>query len=551
MLGERRSDIQSSLDFSRSQESSQDGSRGGIISRIRHGKQRLWTILYATFVASLGSLLFGFSLGYSSPVLLQLGDPLFVASISHAPFNSSDKYTDLFGGLLPVGAAIGGITIGSVADFVGRRQAMMLSGIPYFIGWALIAVSRVTSGPAFYGLTLTGRFITGYACGCASLLVPMYISESAPAFLRGTLGAWPQMSVVLGIGIVYGLGAIPAHMDAYDYFSYEYIAAIACVLVLVYEILLFTIKDSPTWLIRKQYRNAARNSLRWLLGPLVNLDHEVEKIERSQSRHKRISFLQALKLFRKRTVWKPLVLTCFIMFFQQFSGINAVIFYSGTIFTSGKVPKPALVATGTVGGIQIIATFICVLLTDLVGRKILLSVGAAGMALSSIAMGVYFFEIRDCSSSPNLNATTQVLSSLYSSPTQSVVCSEGFSALAIVSMIIYIATFSIGWGAIPWLLSSEMFPMVVRGQCMGIATFLNWMFASIISFGYQEYADDHVVHPYGAFWTFAGICILAFIFVLIFLPETKGKTLDEIEAGFAGRHVDDLVLQEGGVNVVL
>jgi hypothetical protein len=97
LLGERRSDIQSSLDFSRSQESSQDGSRGGIISRIRHGKQRLWTILYATFVASLGSLLFGFSLGYSSPVLLQLGDPLFVASISHAPFNSSDKYTDLFG----------------------------------------------------------------------------------------------------------------------------------------------------------------------------------------------------------------------------------------------------------------------------------------------------------------------------------------------------------------------------------------------------------------------------------------------------------------------
>ena len=364
----------------------------------------------------------------------------------------------------------------------------------------------------------------------------MYISESSPAFLRGALGAWPQLSITVGIGLVYALGAIPAQMDDYKKFSYEYIAVVAFALVLLYEVFLFTIKDSPYWLIQKKYNNAARNALRWFRGPSADVDHEIEKISRALSKDRKVSFLEALKLFRKRTVWKPLILTCFIMFFQQFCGINAVIFYAATIFKVGKVDSPVLVSAGTVGGTQIVATLVCVLLTDLVGRRILLLVGAAGMALSSVAMGVFFYEIRDpvCTNTPNVT-----------------VCQPPFSALAIVSMVVYITAFSIGWGAIPWLLSSEMFPLIVKGKCMGIATFLNWSLAAVISFGYQWYASDSVVHPYGAFWTFAGICILAFIFVLIFLPETRGKTLEEIEAHFAGKHYSDLVLQEEGVNVIM
>ena len=390
----------------------------------------------------------------------------------------------------------------------------------------------------------------------------MYISEISPPGLRGLLGTLPQFAVVIGIGLVYGLGAVaiksaPKPNDYYPHLSYEYLAALVCVIVLLYEMLLFTIKESPSWLIQKKFNNAANNSLKWLRGPNVPIEKEADKLSKNIFRNRAVGSLQILKLLRKRTVWKPLILTGFIMFFQQFSGINAFIFYSGPIFKMADVAEPNLVATGAVGVIQIAATFVCVLLTDLVGRRWLLMVGSAGMAVSTVTMGVYFFLVEYfCvfNATRIVNATTNATSIggwllQSSSAPNSVICGSAFSALAITSVAVYIIAFSLGWGAIPWLLSAEMFPMMVRGKCMSVATFVNWVFATIITAAYSNYADT--VHPYGAFWTFSIILVISFFFVIFFLPETKGKSLQEIEAKFAGSHVEDLVLEDDGVNVVI
>lgn len=378
----------------------------------------------------------------------------------------------------------------------------------------------------------------------------MYISEISPPGLRGLLGTLPQFAVVIGIGLAYGLGAVainssPKQNDYYPHLSYEYLAAVVCVIVLLYEALLFTVKESPSWLIRKKFNNAAKNSLKWLRGPNVPIEKEADKLSKNIFQNKAVGSLQILKLLRKRTVWKPLILTGFIMFFQQFSGINALIFYSGPIFKMADVENPNLVATGAVGIIQIAATFVCVLLTDLVGRRWLLMVGSAGMVVSTVTMGVYFYLVENFCETTNTTSLHQEASNA-SIP---VICTSGFSALAITSVAVYIIAFSLGWGAIPWLLSAEMFPMMVRGKCMSVATFINWVFATIITAAYQKYADT--VHSYGAFWTFSIILVISFFFVIFFLPETKGKTLQEIEAKFAGSHVEDLVLEDDGVNVVI
>ena len=382
----------------------------------------------------------------------------------------------------------------------------------------------------------------------------MYISEISPPGLRGLLGTLFQFAVVVGIGLVYGLGAIPVTNDFYSSLSYEYLAAVVCVIVVVYEVLLFTVKESPSWLIRKKYEDAASNSLRWFRGPKVKIDKEVETLTKSIHRQD-VSTVHIFKLFRKRTVWKPLILTGLVMFFQQFSGVNAIIFYSGSIFQSANVKKPALVATGAVGGIQIAATLVCVLLTDLVGRRWLLMIGSAGMVVSTATMGVYFFLVENfCRQGSTVvatnlsNATLGVSLLPASNATISIVCGTSFSALAITSVAVYMIVFSLGWGAIPWLLSAEMFPMLVRGKCMSIATFLNWIFVTIITAAYQKYANT--VTPYGAFWSFTVVMVVSFFFVLIFLPETKGKSLQEIEAKFAGSHAEDIILENEGDNVV-
>ena len=207
-------------------------------------------------------------------------------------------------------------------------------------------------------------------------------------------------------------------------------------------------------------------------------------------------------------VYKPLIISLALMFFQQMSGVNAVIFYAGSIFTSAGFGGNPDVAAVIVGAVQVVATFVSCILMDRLGRRILLLLAGSVMCLSTVAFGVYYFL-----DNPNLNW------------------------LPLVSLNGFIIFFSLGWGPIPWLVLGEIFPDRVKGFASGAAAMTNWFLAFLVT---KEFTQvEAAIHNYGTFWLFSGVCLLGVIFVAIFMPETKGKSLEEIQRNFEGNSNQD------------
>ena len=364
----------------------------------------------------------------------------------------------------------------------------------------------------------------------------MYISEVAPANWRGFLGCIPELNAVIGTAIVYAFGAIPFEDDSYNSLSYYYIALIAFSIILLAEILLLTVKESPHWLVHKGKEPAALESLKWFRGHNVNVSSELETLKTDLHENKELTYLQTLKMFPQRTVWKPFLLVLIVLIFQELVGISAVIFYGGPIFQVAGFENPNEVAAGSIGAFQVLGTIFCLFLADVIGRKVLLLLSSGGLIISTFSVGAYFF-VYESHGCDHLNTTALIHEVNFA-------CDTAFSWLAILSLALYTFAFTLGWGGIPWLLSSEMFPMAVRGKCMSIVTCVNWIMSIIVSFSFNSYQE--AVQPYGAFWTFGIICTLSFLFVLLFLPETKGKTLHEIENYFAReqRQVHDASMEQ-------
>lgn len=307
--------------------------------------------------------------------------------------------------------------------------------------------------------------------------------------------------------------------------DYEWLSVIALAVFAVFVPLVMTLVETPRWLISKGRNLQAGRVLLWLRGKTYAIVQEQVEIEQQIASEKELSIWESMHAFKTKPVLHPMVLTLSLMFLQQFSGINAVIFNAQKIFEDSRVSNAALVASLAVGSVQVVATFFGFLLTDVLGRRILLIVGGLVMACSMVGMGTYAYLTNqpychpDASSSGNSTSTG---------------CVKNLEPLAITSMMFYIIGFSIGWGALPWLLSSEIIPMRVRGVGMGIATFANFSFAAIVTGTFEDY--QRAVQQWGTFWSFGLICFLAVIFVAIFIPETKGKSLEEIERYFFLRH---------------
>ena len=363
----------------------------------------------------------------------------------------------------------------------------------------------------------------------------MFISEISPPNLRGFLGNLPELGLDIGLCLVYALAAIPYESDSYDTLSYYYLAAIAFSMVLASLFLLIPVKESPHWLIHKGREVAAKKSLKWLRGSKVCIESEFKKLLDELVENKEHSLKETLKMIPKPTVWKPLILLLVILSLQQLVGITAVDYFGAPIFKTAGVQNPNEAAAFTIGLFQLVGIIFCLILADCCGRKRLLLASSFGLTLSTFGMGVFFifYLMHNCESSAegeHKNVTHFTGSVMNVTAPLDVICGSGFSWLAIVSISLYSFSFELGWGGIPRLLAAEYFPISVRGKCMGIAFFANWSFGLIISFSFNSY--QAAVMPYGVFWTFAGFSLLSFFFVLIFIPETKGKTLHEIEENF-------------------
>ena len=342
------------------------------------------------------------------------------------------------------------------------------------------------------------------------ITLKVYVSEISTAKLKGLFGACQQLFVTLGIFFVEILGTISSYRPD---FKYYHVSLVALAIVLVFEALMLITKETPRWLMSHNKPDVAKDVLRFLRGPACNIDKELNGMVEALKKQPQLTFGQTLQEFRHRAVYFPVLLALGLAFFQQFSGINAAIFYAAPIFSEAQVSNPTLVASFAVGAVQVVFTLVSVLLVDLAGRKVLLVIGSVVLSLSGVMIGVEF-----------------ILGHFYCHSDSA--CR--FSPLAIVGLIFYIMAFSIAWGAIPWLMMSELIPQRVRGISSGIVTAFNWSLAAIITGAFKPYSD--AVRPWFAWWTFAVFMALSIPFVLLLLPETKGHSLEEIEELFERHH---------------
>ncbi|XP_034783455.1 solute carrier family 2, facilitated glucose transporter member 8-like [Acipenser ruthenus] len=474
-----------------------DSEEQNYLDKVQNGKLYL-----ATFAAVLGPLSFGFVLGYSSPAIPDL------QRISDPNLRLGNEEASWFGSVVTLGAALGGVIGGWLVDKIGRKLSLMMCSIPFIFGFTIII-----SAQSIWMLYL-GRVLTGLASGVTSLVVPLYISETAHTRVRGTLGSCVQLMVVTGIMGAYIAGLV---------LDWRWLAVVCSLPPALMLVLMCFMPETPRYLLTQNRRAEACVALRFLRGPEVDHEWECRQIEDSSA--ERGSRLQ-LQDLQKPEIYKPFIIGVLLMFLQQMTGINAIMFYAQTIFEEANF-KNSSVATVIVAAVQVSLTAVAALIMDRAGRKVLLIISGVTMAISTGVFGVYF---KLTAADPSNSSIHSLY--LFTTPSPGGSTEGALAWLALGSMGMFIAGFALGWGPIPWLVMSEIFPAKSRGFASGACVLTNWGSAFIIT---KEFHDLlNLLANSGTFWLFSGFCVLNVLFTAFFVPETKGKSLEQIEEHFRG-----------------
>ena len=346
----------------------------------------------------------------------------------------------------------------------------------------------------------------------------MYIGEISSARLRGVFGAFTQVAVATGLLLNYAISSIPN-------FPYYYNSLVAVGIIAVFECLsVVWLYETPRWLVRKGMKHRAISVLKWLRGPLVKVESEVESIELAEDDNVWL----ALKEVSKRYITVPTVIVMVAMFFHQIGGAHVLSTYAAILYEQAGVPSPKITATCAVGGAELIATVVSVFVIDLIGRKPLLIFSGIGMFVGSGLLGAHYYITHNSQCTLEANTTLIQTTLLHShSNNEFANCiNTQFSPLAITSTIVFAVSYSIGWGPVPWVLLSELIPVRIRGIASGTATMVNWASAALVIGVYFQFSE---VGEWYVWWTFAVFNAVAVIFAVVFVRETKGKTLEDIE----------------------
>ena len=355
------------------------------------------------------------------------------------------------------------------------------------------------------------------------ILLQTYTSEISPPHLRGLFTTFYQLGVITGVFVVYAVGAIP---DV----PYNYSAIVAIGLIIICEVFVAILYRSPRWLLSKGNETAAKKALVWLRRSEELARQEMKAITDLIRDTPKLSLKEKLFEFRHKHVYKPLAIAEVVGFIYQFSGTNVVLFYAALIFERAGVTEARQTAFYSLGVVQIVATILCLILVDKFGRKVLLIIGSIGITVSSTGLGTHFFltqpslclNLSNFSNMSMFNGTNEVTTD----------CNPHLSPLAICTLIVLSFAYSFSWRCLPFILMSELFPLHLRGVLGGINDGTVWLFAGIVTGFYPEF--EELVYPYAAWWCMASVALFGLFFVAIFVPETKGKTLEEIELYFRG-----------------
>uniref|UniRef100_A0A0A1WTN4 Facilitated trehalose transporter Tret1-2 homolog n=2 Tax=Zeugodacus cucurbitae TaxID=28588 RepID=A0A0A1WTN4_ZEUCU len=461
-------------------------------SSMVHGASQTNSKTFPQYVAALsaagGAFAAGTLLGWTSPAEVKIYNGAYDFPVSKDEFS-------WVGSAMTLGAACVCIPIGILINLIGRKLAMLLLVIPFTIGWALLIWAQNVA------MMYAARFLLGIAGGAFCVAAPMYTGEIAQKEIRGTLGSFFQLMITAGILFVYAIGAG---------LNVMWMSIVCGLIPLIFGVIFVFMPESPTYLIIKNKDEDAVKSIQWLRGKDYEYKAEIEELRETQEKIKEneVSWLVGLS---RPVTRKALFVSLGLMFFQQLCGINAVIFYSAKIFEDANTGIDANLSTIVVGIMQFIATFVSTIVVDKLGRRLLLLTSGTIMALSTISMGVYFFlQDQDAASVTNIGW------------------------LPVVSLCFFIVLFSIGFGPVPWLMMGEVFAADIKGVAGSIAGTTNWVLAFIVTKTFVNLTDS--IGKGETFWLFSGITIVGVFFVYFIVPETKGKSLNEIQAELEGKH---------------
>jgi SP family arabinose:H+ symporter-like MFS transporter len=435
-------------------------------------------VYFLSIVAAIGGVLFGYDTAVISGAIYYM----------RLKFEMSPGMVGWAVGSALVGCALGTILAGFASDLFGRKRVLIVSAI-------LFAISAIGSAvPPNLTWFIVARIVGGLGVGAASMVSPLYISEIAPANIRGRLVSLNQLGIVSGIMLIYIINALVRSFgtEAWNIdLGWRWMFASELIPATLFLVCLLFVPESPRWLTKENRDNEALKVLDKINGS-DKARVELEDIKNTVGLSEQESFW---------TLFAPgvrlaLLIGVLLAFFAQTSGINAIMYFAPKTFVeAGGDPERAFWATVIVGTVNMLFTFVALWLVDKAGRKILLLVGAAVMAFSHFMAGI------------------------------SLQFGLHWSVLVIFNLA-FVACFAFSWGPIPWVVMSEIFPTRVRGRAMALSTIVVWIVCYLVSQTFPVLID----RIGGAtFWVYSICIIVAFIFVYKVLPETKGKTLEEIE----------------------
>jgi len=451
---------------------------------LNENKGSITYLVLVCMVAALGGLLFGYDTGVINGAI----GPL------KAHFALDAKWEGWATGCALLGCAIGAALAGVLSDWLGRKKVLILSAILFFISAVGTALPRSITTFIIY------RIIGGVGVGAASMSSPMYIAEITPARIRGRMVSVNQFAIVSGFMVVYFVNffiALQGDEMWNQQFGWRWMFGSEALPALLLLVLLFFVPESPRWLTKQDRGDEALDILTRVDG-LEYAKTEMAEIEEAiaqESGSLRQLFQPGMKII--------LVIGIVLAVLQQVTGINVFLYFGTEIFKKmGSETNAALLQTVMVGAVNLTFTVIAIWTVDKLGRKPLMMIGSAGMGISLLAMGLAAF--------------------------------FGRTELWLLLFILgYIACFALSVGPVTWVILSEIFPTRIRGRAMGIATVCLWLANYVISQTFPMMDENEWLlakfHHAFPFWVYGAFCAVLLVFVCLALPETKGKTLEEIE----------------------
>jgi SP family xylose:H+ symportor-like MFS transporter len=453
-----------------------------------------------TFVATLGGLLFGWDTAVISGAVSSI-DAYFIdpQGLSETARSSLSGFT--MGSAL-IGCIIGAFVAGWISSAWGRKGGLIVAALLFLLGSIGSAVPEFgfgaigKMGPAALDQFIFYRILGGVGVGIASMLSPLYIAEISPSAIRGRLVSFNQLAIVAGILLVYFVNWYVASMGNDGWLKatgWRWMLASEAIPSTIFLILLTLVPDTPRWLVLRGRNEEALQALQRVTDE-ADARNIVADIQRTLE-------VRSGPLFSFGAT--VVVVGVLISVFQQFVGINAVLYYAPLMFQNmGASTNTAFLQTVVIGAANVVFTVVAIVTVDRLGRKPLLIAGALVMAVAMIALGCLF----------NAKAV-------------------GLGAL--VAVVVYIGGFAFSWGPVAWVLLAEMFPNSIKGKGLGLAVAAQWLANWIVSTSFKVLDGNSTLNAlfnHGfAYWIYGAMSVLAALFVIRYVPETKGRSLEAIQ----------------------